>query len=98
MKQAVSSLCFAFALLLSFATAVSAADANLSTVPTQVNINAADVETLSLVLKGVGRSKARAIVAWRESHGGFTSADQLVEVKGIGQKLVDRNRSRIVLE
>ena len=98
MKQAVYSFFFAFALLLSFATTAAAAEANLSSVPTQVNINVADAETLSQVLKGVGQSKAKAIIAWRESHGDFTSADQLVEVKGIGQKLVDNNRGKIVLE
>ena len=96
MKQAVSSLLLVFALLLSAASTVTVAAE--SPAPAQVNINTADVETLSLVLKGVGLSKAEAIVAWRQSNGSFSSAEQLAEVKGIGLKLVDRNRGRILLK
>ncbi|TQV84213.1 helix-hairpin-helix domain-containing protein [Exilibacterium tricleocarpae] len=98
MKQVVSSLFFVFALLLSLASTAAVAESGAQQMPAQVNINSADAETLSLVLKGVGRSKAEAIVAWRESHGGFSSADQLAEVKGIGLKLVEKNRDRILLK
>jgi competence protein ComEA len=34
-------------------------------------------------LKGVGKVKAEAIVAYREANGPFTTVDQLLEVKGI---------------
>lgn len=64
----------------------------------KVNINTADFETLSLALKGVGPSKARAIIAYRESYGPFSSADELVEVKGIGEALLSVNRGAIVTE
>jgi len=43
-------------------------------------------------------SKAEAIVAYRKEHGGFKSADQLADVKGIGDKLVKANQDRIVLK
>ena len=36
-----------------------------------VNVNTADAETISRELKGVGQSKAQAIVAYREAHGAF---------------------------
>ena len=39
----------------------------------QVNINTADVETLSSELSGVGQSKAEAIVSYREQHGPYKS-------------------------
>lgn len=64
----------------------------------QVNINEADVSTLADVLQGVGESRARAIVEYREQHGPFDSIDELSEVKGIGEATVNLNRERILLE
>lgn len=60
-----------------------------------VNVNTADAETISAELKGVGLSKARAIVEYREKHGPFRSADDLSLVKGIGDRTVELNRSDI---
>lgn len=82
-------LCFALAALLASLPA-------LASMP--VNINTADAGTLAQSLDGVGMAKAQAIVAWREANGGFESADQLAEVKGIGQSLVDRNRDAIQVD
>ncbi|WP_369927894.1 ComEA family DNA-binding protein [Xanthomonas sp. NCPPB 2632] len=65
---------------------------------TPVNVNTADAPVLAQSLDGVGLAKAQAIVAWREAHGPFESADQLTEVKGIGQALVDRNREAIQVD
>ncbi len=60
-----------------------------------VNVNTADARTLARELKGVGMSKAEAIVSHREKNGPFRSADDLVKVKGLGKKLVDQNRSNL---
>jgi len=60
-----------------------------------VNINTADADTLAIALNGVGEAKAMAIVAYRSEHGAFRSADELAQVKGIGQRLVDLNREAI---
>lgn len=76
-------------LLLSLVLAASAMAAD------KVDINTADATELAEVLNGVGLSKAEAIVAHREQHGPFKSADQLAEVKGIGLRTVDKNRERI---
>ena len=62
---------------------------------TKVDINSADAATLAATLNGVGMAKAEAIVAHRKEHGPFKSAEQLAEVKGIGLKLVEKNRDRI---
>lgn len=62
-----------------------------------VDINTADAATLAESLNGVGQSKAEAIVEYREAHGPFEHADELVNVKGIGLRTVDRNRERIQL-
>lgn len=63
-----------------------------------ININTADVKALASILKGVGPSKAQAIVAYRDSYGEFKSVDELVEVKGIGLSLININRELIVLK
>jgi competence protein ComEA len=62
-----------------------------------VDINTADAETISRSLQGVGLSKARAIVEYRQKHGPFKSADDLSLVKGIGERTVELNRDNIVV-
>lgn len=69
----------------------------VSQVQQGVNINTADAETLTN-LKGVGIKKAEAIIAWREANGGFTSVEQLLEVKGIGVAILDENRNSLRIE
>lgn len=63
----------------------------------QVDINSADAKTLAEGLNGVGMSKAEAIVAYREEHGPFATAEDLAQVKGIGDKIVEKNREAIVV-
>ena len=63
-----------------------------------VNINTADAETISAELKGVGLSKAQAIVEYRQKHGPFRSADELSLVKGIGERTVEINRKDILVK
>ncbi|RYZ87302.1 MAG: competence protein ComE [Moraxellaceae bacterium] len=62
-----------------------------------VNINTADAATLAAALNGIGIKKAEAIIAHREQLGKFTSAEQLLEVKGIGKATLDKNRDKIKL-
>jgi competence protein ComEA len=62
-----------------------------------VNVNTADAETISASLQGVGLSKARAIVEYRQKHGPFRSADDLSLVKGIGERTVELNRENILV-
>lgn len=64
---------------------------------TRISINSADAETLARVLEGIGENKAEAIVAWRESNGGFKSLDELTQVKGIGQATLEKNLDRLSL-
>lgn len=64
---------------------------------TKVNVNTADAAAIAAALNGVGASKAEAIVAYRQEHGPFKSAEQLAQVKGIGLKTVEKNIDRIVV-
>ena len=63
-----------------------------------VNINKADAETISSELKGIGPSKARAIVEYREKYGPFKSLEDLTLVAGIGARTLELNQGDIRLE
>lgn len=63
-----------------------------------VNINSASAEEIAEALKGVGASKAAAIVTYRDENGPFKHVDELVNVKGIGIRTVDINREYILLK
>ncbi|MGV8864521.1 MAG: ComEA family DNA-binding protein [Pseudomonas sp.] len=98
-----------FAVFATASVAVSAAPAAQPTAPAtmaapaaiqaqqgeKVNLNTADAETLQKMLSGVGEAKAKAIVAYREANGEFTSLDELLEVKGIGKAILDKNRDKV---
>jgi len=68
--------------------------ATISETQAVVYINKADVSALQS-LKGVGRAKAQAIVAFRNEYGEFKSPEDLLKVKGIGQKILLDNARRI---
>jgi len=64
---------------------------------TVININSADVTTL-VSLDGIGESKARAIIEYRETHGPFASIEDLAQVKGIGVRTVEKNADRLTVK
>lgn len=63
----------------------------------QVSINQATAEQLSAAMNGVGLKKAQAIVNYREQYGPFSAIQQLSEVPGIGNALIERNAARLKL-
>ncbi len=65
--------------------------------PDSVNVNAADAQTLAAVLDGVGLARAEAIVAYRQENGRFNDIYDLANVKGIGDRTIELNESRIRL-
>ena len=62
-----------------------------------VNINTADTNTLAANIKGVGAKKAAAIIQYRKAHGPFRRVDDIVKVKGIGAKLLEKNRADLLI-
>ncbi len=56
-----------------------------------VNINTADKETLMTSIKGVGETRAEAIIAYREQNGDFKSVEDLAEVRGVGSSIIEKN-------
>jgi len=63
-----------------------------------VDVNSANAETISAELKGVGISKATAIVEYRKAHGPFKSREDLMQVKGIGVRTIEINAKNILLK
>jgi competence protein ComEA len=64
---------------------------------TPVNVNTADAKTISDALSGIGLKKAEAIVKYRTEKGLFKTVEDLTNVKGIGQKTIDKNKKDILL-
>ncbi|CAD0260237.1 ComEA family DNA-binding protein [Pseudomonas veronii] len=104
----ISSLIFAFLTSISVATMAGPSTKQEAPTPitaqmakteqfTKVDLNAADAETLRRDLFGIGAAKAMAIIAYRESNGPFTAVDELLEVKGIGKALLEKNRERLAI-
>jgi len=59
----------------------------------KLDINLADAESLV----GIGLTKAREIVRYRELHGDFVAIEELAEVKGIGLATVEKNRHLVLV-
>lgn len=64
--------------------------------PGAIDINTATASRLA-DLPGIGPSKAKAIVAYRETNGPFGSPEELRKVKGIGPKTYEGLKSRITV-
>ena len=63
----------------------------------QVDINTANAEMLQS-LDGIGKAKAEAIIKHRETNGPFKSAEELTEVKGIGEKMLEKIKADVITE
>ena len=87
-SRAAVSTCFALLLLF----------ASFGVFAGPVDINTADANTLAAELNGIGASKAEAIVAYREANGPFKRLEDLVRVKGVGTKTLEKNRAILVIQ
>jgi len=56
-----------------------------------INLNTASIQELER-LPGIGEAYARRVIAYRDEHGAFTSIDDLMNVKGIGPKKLEKLR------
>lgn len=63
----------------------------------KININTANSEELQS-LKGIGPSTASSIIAYREEYGGFSSIEEIMNVKRIGEKTFAKIKDRISVE
>ncbi len=70
---------------------------SLSSYAAPVDVNSADADKLAKSLSGVGPAIAAAIVEYRKQNGPFQSIDELLNVRGVGSKMLERNQKDIVL-
>jgi competence protein ComEA len=61
-----------------------------------VNVNTADQATL-VTLERIGESRAQAIIQYRQEHGPFKTVEQLKDVPGIGDKVLDAIKAKITV-
>ncbi len=64
--------------------------------PSKVSINTATLEEL-MNLPGIGESKAKDIINYRETNGPFTSIEDLLKIKGIGESILAKIKENITL-
>jgi competence protein ComEA len=79
-----------------WAAAAAAETAADPTVTHRVNINQASAAQIAL-LPRVGAKAAERIVEYRKTHGPFSQPEQLMEVKGIGEKLFGQLKPYLTL-
>ena len=72
----------------STSTTTGSASSN-SSVDKQVNINTATESELQSI-PGIGPSKAKSIIEYRDTNGAFDSVEKIKEVNGIGEKTFDK--------
>ncbi|MDX1705508.1 ComEA family DNA-binding protein [Pseudidiomarina sp.] len=61
----------------------------------QVNLNTASAEQLAMKLTGIGLKRAEAIIDLRTKLGSFSDINQLLQIKGIGPRVLELNKERI---
>lgn len=85
-------------ILRSFIAAVVFSVFSLAVFAAPVNVNTAGVSALTENIVGVGPKLADRIVKYRSENGAFKSIDDLSNVKGIGPKLIEKNKENLLLD
>jgi len=62
-----------------------------------IDLNTASLEELQ-TLKGIGPSKAKAIIDYREQYGGFMQKEEIMQVKGIGEGIYNKIKDAIYVK
>ncbi|OLC56569.1 MAG: hypothetical protein AUH92_00005 [Acidobacteria bacterium 13_1_40CM_4_69_4] len=62
----------------------------------KVNINTAGVDEL-VTLPGIGKAYAARIVEYRQKNGPFKKVEDIVNVRGIGEKTFERIKDRLTI-
>lgn len=91
-----AALCLALALVLGSlpAAAAPAAPAAGGTAAAPVDLNGANEQEL-MAIPGIGEAMAKRIVEFRKANGPFRQVDDLLKVKGIGEKSLEKLRPHV---
>ena len=87
-----ATLCLGFLIILISLSTIAIAQEDV-----KININSASVEEL-VQLKRIGPKYAERIIDYRKQHGPFEKPEDIMKVKGIGQKTWTINQHIIVVK
>lgn len=91
MKKVLMTALIALAMPFSVLAADAVPEVTQQQVIAYANVNVDDAERLATLMKGVGPAIAERIVQYRSEHGSFNSVEDLLLVKGIGPKTLQKN-------
>lgn len=100
--QKLTRICLLFTLLLGSISYYAVAEPAKSKMKqsqmqmTKINLNTASVDQL-ITLPGVGKKKAEAIIEYRSKNGKFKTLDDLINVKGVGNKMLSKFKTQLTL-
>jgi competence protein ComEA len=89
-------LAFVLCLGLALAPAAAMAQKSKSTFTEKVNLNTATAEQLQ-TLSGIGPALAKTIIEHRTKTGKFTKIEELLNVKGVGEKKFQKIKDRLAV-
>src|SRR3982074_1640725 len=93
-RRPITRLIFGLLMLCFVAEGISAATKKPPLKP--ININTANSEELQQV-PGIGPATAEKILQMRKSYGAFKSVDDLLAIRGIGRKRLDKMRKYLTI-
>ena len=101
MNQTLRRIAVIFVLLLLTGAAapppsLAAPGGGVTVTEAKININTASAEELTALL-GIGPSYAQRIVEHREKNGPFKKVEDLLNVRGIGEKTFEKIRDRLTV-
>lgn len=73
---------------------VNSNSSNKDILDKKINLNSATLDQLK-TLNGIGDSKAKGIIEYREKNGGFKSIEEIKNVSGIGDNMFERIKEQI---
>ena len=89
-RSATVIVCLAMVLFVAWAAPLMAEDMS------KINLNTATKEQL-LTLKGIGESYADRIIEYRQVNGPYKKPEDIMNVKGIGDKIYQNIKDRLVV-
>jgi len=69
---------------------------SISALAEPVDLNVASAQEIARSLHGIGLSKAQKIIEYRIRFGSIDTPEELLAIKGIGEKTLEKNRANII--
>lgn len=95
-KRITQALVLTLLFGLTYAPALASAQASKASATEKVNLNTATEEQLQ-TLPGIGPSVAKRIIDHRNKNGKFTKIEEILNIRGIGEKKFQRIKDRLVV-